>query len=268
MILYLLFLNKVILLMLLSLTISVSFIYRNIRKGVFNTNLFDMPRILRFKPRSKKYIKSSHEPNYALNRTYIDFLDYTKTFPNAHVVEMDCVEGSKSDSNVFLTFYLRMANLLIIKVLDQHTNDAVVSAIDDLELQICPTRFKRYFAIILTDRGSEFKNHKAIEYNNNGKKRTSLYFCDPRASFKKASLEEKHVLIRKVIPKGKLLSIYSQSDATLLYNHIDNYPTSSLNGIKPMEKVKLVYPKLFLEKLNCFSIDNNNVILTKNILKK
>lgn len=250
------------------LNISVSYIYRNIKKGLFTANLFDMPRILKFKPRKQNFNKREYEPGYALNRSYTDFLDYISLFPNSDVVEMDCVEGTKNDDKVLLTFYLRKANLLIIKVLDEHTNKAVVHALDELENEIGSTRFKRYFSIILTDRGKEFKNHKAIEYNKFGKKRTSLYFCDPGASFQKGLIEERHVLIRKVIPKGTSLSRYTQSDVSLLFNNINNYPTFALNGITPMEKAKTVYPKLFLEKLNCISINNNTVILTKNLLKK
>ncbi len=227
-----------------------------------------MPRILKFKPRKNKYHKRDNIPNYAKGRTYNDFLAYTTNYPDSHIVEMDCVEGVKGEGKVFLTFYLRKANLLIIKVLDDHTNKSVVNAIDELEGEIDPTRFKRYFAIILTDRGSEFKNYKAIEMSIQGKKRTSLYFCDPGASFQKGLLEEKHVLIKKVIPKGKSLSKISQSNANLLFNHINNYPKSSLSGIPPMERAIQVYPKLFLDKLNCTSIINDNVILTKNLLKK
>ena len=54
----------------------------------------------------------------------------------------------------------------------------------------CGKRFGTIFPIMLTDRGSEFSDVERIERDRNGKKRLSLYFCNPSQSQQKGRAEK------------------------------------------------------------------------------
>ena len=72
-----------------------------------------------------------------------------------------------------------------------------------------------------TDNGSEFKNPWVIE-DLYGEKRTKVFYCDPQASWQKGRLEKNHEFIRYVLPKGKNLQTFTQSDMIKLMNHINS----------------------------------------------
>ena len=67
--------------------------------------------------------------------------------------------------------------------------------------------------------------------------RTSLFYCDPMASWQKPHIEKNHEYIRYVVPKGKSFTPYQQEDITLLMNHINSTKRASLKGKAPYELV-------------------------------
>lgn len=75
-------------------------------------------------------------------------------------VEMDCVEGLKSDKAVFLTLYFPDTHIQLALVLDEHTSDQVVKALDKIEESLGTELFRSMFPIILTDNGHEFPDKK------------------------------------------------------------------------------------------------------------
>lgn len=118
-----------------------------------------------------------------------------------------------------------------------------------------------------TDNGSEFKGPDELEYDGNIQERTNVFFCDPLASWQKVKLEKKHEYIRKVLPKGILFTEYTQSDMTLLKNHINSTARASLNDRKPYELAQLlVHPKLF-EVMDLELIASDKVTLKPSLLK-
>ena len=93
------------------------------------------------------------------------------------------------------------------------------------------------FPVILTDNGSEFKRPIELEYNDDLVPRTSVYYCDPMASWQKPHIEKNHEFIRYVIPRGKSLNPYTDEDITLLMNHINSIKRPSLGNKSPYELV-------------------------------
>lgn len=71
--------------------------------------------------------------------------------------------------------------------------------------------FKKYFPVILTDNGSEFKNPWDIKKTKAGTHRTYVFYCDPYVSNQKGRLEKNHEYIRYVIPKGRSMYKYTQT---------------------------------------------------------
>ena len=108
------------------------------------------------------------------------------------------------------------------------TADSVIRVFDYLEAGLGTERFQRLFPAILTDNGSEFKRVDALELTDEWSFRTSIYYCDPMASWQKPHIEKNHEYIRYVIPKGKSFNPYTQEDITLLMNHINSTKRPSL----------------------------------------
>lgn len=82
--------------------------------------------------------------------------------------------------------------------------------------------FRRIFAVILTDNGSEFKHTRELETTEVCKKRTKVFYCEPQASRQKPQIEKNREFIRYVLPKGKTLNPYTQEDITVLMNNINS----------------------------------------------
>ena len=82
--------------------------------------------------------------------------------------------------------------------------------------------FRRIFAIILTDNGSEFKHTRELETAEVCKKRTKVFYCEPQASRQKPQIEKNREFIRYVLPKGKTPNPYTQEDITALMNNINS----------------------------------------------
>ena len=102
--------------------------------------------------------------------------------------------------------------------------------------------FRRLFPVILTDNGSEFKKVDELELTLDEDGflvyRTSLYYCDPMASWQKGCIEKNHEFIRYAVPKGKSLNPYTQEDMTLLMNHINSVKRPGLGNKSPYELVE------------------------------
>ena len=98
--------------------------------------------------------------------------------------------------------------------------ESVKRVLDYLETGLGIDVFRRLFPVILTDNGSEFKKVDELELTLDEDGflvyRTSLYYCDPMASWQKGCIEKNHEFIRYAVPKGKSLNPYTQEDMTLL----------------------------------------------------
>ena len=76
--------------------------------------------------------------------------------------------------------------------------------------------FRRIFAVILTDNGSEFKHTRELETTEVCKKRTKVFYCEPQAPRQKPQIEKNREFIRYVLPKGKTLNPYTQEDIAVV----------------------------------------------------
>ncbi len=157
---------------------------------------------------------------------------------------------------------------MIAILLDTHTKDAVIDALNDICRTIGIELFQKLFNVIITDRGIEFGNPYAIECDENGEIKTRLFYCDPYCSWQKGMVEKNHEFIRMVLPKGKSFNNLSQMDIHLMMNHINNYPRQSLNGATPYELSKLLLGKDFLQGLGYHKIPADSVILKPMLLQK
>ena len=220
-------------------------LYNYLDQSVFQARNIDLPRRVRYKKRKKRSEprKKNIEQVYRNKRTFIDFQKYTSAFPDLDVVEMDTVKGSRDKGKCLLTLLLRSCSFMLIILLPDCTQCSVINAINNLCDTIGIRTFKKYFPIILTDNGSEFKNPWDIEKTESGTQRCRVFYCDPYVSNQKARIEKNHEYIRYVIPKGRSMYRYTQEDINLMTSHINSTARDSLNGATPFDLAELLIDK-------------------------
>lgn len=223
-------------------------LYNYLDQRIFQARNIDLPRRVRYKRRKKKYEpwKSKKlKQVYRNKRTYVDFERFIAAHPDTDVVEMDTVKGSRSTGKCLLTLLFRSCNFMLVILMPDCTQKSVTKAINDLTEAIGIRTFKKYFPVILTDNGSEFKNPWDIEKTETGTHRTYVFYCDPYVSNQKARLEKNHEYIRYVIPKGRSMHKYSQEDINLMASHINSTARDSLNGACPFDLAELLLDKKY-----------------------
>ena len=245
-------------------------LYNYFDQRVFTARNIDLPRRVRYKRRKNRSAprKTIITPTYRNKRTFIDFEKYTTAFPDLDVVEMDTVKGNRSTGKCLLTLLFRSCSFMIIILLPSCTQKSVIDAINNLCDTIGIRAFKKYFPIILTDNGPEFKNPWEIEKNESGTPRTKVFYCDPYVSNQKAKLEKNHEYIRYVIPKGRSMYKYTQEDINLMASHINSTARDSLNGATPFDLASLLIDKKIPELMGQAKIPADSVYLKPSLVNE
>ena len=149
-------------------------IYNYIDAGLLSVDNIDLPRKVRYRTRShKKPVRVDKQCH--VGRTYEDFEAYIAANPDIPVVEMDSVEGRKG-GKVLLTIYFRNSSLMLAFIRDNNTAKSVTEIFEWLYEQLGHEAFTNLFQVILTDRGSEFTNPLAIEFNKDNERRTHIFY--------------------------------------------------------------------------------------------
>jgi IS30 family transposase len=243
-------------------------LYNYLDQRVFKARNIDLPRRVRYKKR-KKRSSPRENPNkqvYRNKRTYVDFERFMKAHPDYDVVEMDTVKGGISSGKCLLTLLFRSCSFMIVILLPDCTQKSVIGAINKLCDTIGIRTFKKYFPVILTDNGSEFKNPWDIEKTESGTQRTYVFYCDPYVSNQKARLEKNHEYIRYVIPKGRSMFKYTQDDINRMASHINSTARDSLNGATPFELADLLLDKKIPILTGQFKVSPDEVMLKPALL--
>jgi IS30 family transposase len=133
--------------------------------------------------------------------------------------------------------------------------------------------FRKYVHVLLTDRGAEFSAAEGMEIDSDGLRRTRVFYCDPMQSGQKGTLENKHVELRYIFPKGtdlKTLGLTDQNALNLALSHINSAPVEKLGGKSPLDLADFMYHDLYerLEAFGIHKIEKDRVILKPYLLKK
>lgn len=261
------------------LNISEKTLYNYIEADVFHEiagiTVMDLRRQVsrRISKNKSKGYKKRADRSYLKGRTYKDYKEYISQNPDVFVVQMDTVYNDASNGPFIQTFKFVDAGLLFALFHDSKTADAMKQGIDLLETILGKQLFRKYVHVLLTDRGSEFTAADAMETAPDGTRRTRLFYCDPMQSSQKGSLENKHIELRYILPKGTdltALGLTGQDALNTALSHIDSAPVEKLGGRSPLELADFMYHDLY-EKLNAFGIhkiEKDKVILKPYLLKK
>ena len=249
------------------LNISESTLRRLIYANELDAHVLDLRTKVKMKPRNKAIPKNSTPPPKAFEgHLYKDYLEYIDK-NDVMVVQMDCVEGKRTDEAALLTLHFPVFCMQLAFIIDKHTSNEVVKTLDKIEEALGTELFKSIFEVILTDNGHEFKDIYRLERSVYGGKRTTVYFCEPNRSDEKGSCENNHKLIRYIIPKGTSLEPFMQTDISLMMNHINSYARKSLFGKTPYQAAKSCLPEDFFTLLGLYEIPANEVNLKPSLLK-
>lgn len=242
-------------------------IYNYVDAGLLSVGNIDLPRKVVYRKRKvKKPVRVDKQCH--VDRTYEDFQKYKEENPDIAVVEMDSVESSRDSSKVLLTLHFCSCNLMLAFLRDANTARSVTDVFNCLQEKLGMNLFQKLFPVILTDRGSEFTDPSAIECDaSTGELRTRVFYCDPRRSDQKGSIEVTHEFIRRVLPKGTSFEFLTQEKVDLMMDHINSYKRKKLNDQSPLQLFSFLYGADVLEKLNSHLIDPSEITLKPELLK-
>src|SRR5699024_6112009 len=210
---------------------------------------------------------------YLEGRTYKDYQAYLSDCPEVFVTQMDTVYNDESSGPFLQTFKFVRADILFALYHERKTAASMKDGIDRLERVLGTALFRKYVHILLTDRGPEFSAADAIETAADGTRRTRIFYCDPMQSGQKDSLENKHIELRYILPKGtdlRALGLTDQTALNLALCHVNSAPVEVLGGKTPLELTDFLYHDLY-EKLYDFGIQpipRDHVVLKPYLLKK
>ena len=242
-------------------------IYNLINAGVLDVKSIDLPRKIRYRQRKKTSTYYKIDKQCLIGRTYQDYLELMKQYPDTPVVQMDTVEGIKG-GKVLLTIHFVNCEFMLAFLREHNDAQSVIDIFNNLEKILKIEQFQKLFSIILTDNGSEFSNPKEIEKNKEGVERTKIFYCEPRRSDQKGSCEVNHEQIRRILPKGTSFDDLSQEDINLMMSHINSYKRKKLNDCSPLQLFNLMYGNNIAKKLGIIEINANDINLSQYLLKK
>ena len=247
---------------------KVSF-YNYINNGVFEFGPLDFPRIVKHKKRKNKKRRTRQEREILINRKYNDFIEFTSKNSDLNIVEMDTVEGLKTDSKCILTLFWRKSNFMLMFLLENQTTDEVTRIFEYLQQTLLEDDYKKLFQVILTDNGHEFYDALNIECNHKtGEQISKVFYCDPGASWQKGGLEKNHEFIRYVLPKKTTFKNLTQNDCLIIANHINSLCRDSLNYNCPFKAMLFLCDEKTLNMLNMYYIEPDQVQLNQKLIKE
>lgn len=239
-----------------------SSIYRQIKAGRLRLKPSDLPRTTNRKkkaPADKSYKRGNLD-----GHTLEDYIKDKKENPWWIEWQMDCVQGIVGkEEQVLLTLQIVNIKFLFAFLMKKQTAKHVEDMLNKFKNEITPELFNTIVNIILTDNGHEFiKLDDLMKVCEN----SHIYYCHPYSSCEKGSIENNHELLRRCIPQGISLNVYTQEDINLLVSNINSLYRKELGGKCPFELVSQYIPLETLKKLGLERINPKDVVTTPKLL--
>lgn len=154
---------------------------------------------------------------------------------------MDTVYSGKGSSTyTLLVLSERASRKEIVMKMPDRSSGSVIKCLDKLEKRYGKKGFRLMFKSITVDNGSEFNDYDGIVKGN----RTLLFYCHPYSSWERGTNENQNKLIRRWIPKGDDIGLYSNKEIQAIENYINSIPRQIFGGLSADE----VYSNLAQEK--------------------
>lgn len=246
--------------------VSVSTVYRHIKKGYYSISSIDLPRAVKFKPRNKK--TTNYVPYAAKqNRRYEDYLAFMELNPDISVVQFDTVIG-KIGGKVIMTIHFTNWDFMTGILLENKTAAEAASKISKFKAKLTAAGFSfgDIIPVILTDNGGEFSNVSIFETDLNGEGETQMFFCNANASYEKAEIEKNHTLFRDIVPSGSSFDDFTQETVNLIFSHVNAVKRKQFNGKSAYDMFTFTYSVELAQALGISFVKPDDVIQTPKLL--
>lgn len=157
------------------------------------------------------------------------------------------------------------ASFQLAFLLQHKTPQSVIDQFVALFKLLGAERYNMLFSLLLADNGSEFSNPRALEQLN---QRSRLFYCDAGKPYQKGSCEKNHTLIRRCIPKGTPLHLYTPDDINLIMSHINSYTRAKLGNKSALDVFSFLYGNEIPALLGIQPIAPGDIILTPKLINK
>ena len=249
-----------------NLPVSVSTVYRHIKKGYYSISPLNLPRMVKFKLRRKR--ETTFVP-YAVkqDRRYEDFLEFMEINPDVSIVEFDTVIG-RIGGKLIMTIHFFNWDFMTGILLDNKTAAEAASKISAFKKNLGTNgfRFGEIIPVILTDNGGEFSNVSAFENDENGNAETRMFFCEPNASYEKPHIEKNHTLFRDIVPTGSSFDLFTQETVDMIFSHVNAVKRKQFNGKSAYDMFTFAYSAELANTLGISFVPANRVIQTPKLL--
>ena len=221
------------------LGISEKTLYNYIENGVFREiagiTVLDLRRQVsrRLSKKKAKPIKKRTGRKYLQGRTYKDYKSYPSEYPGDFVTQMDTVYNDETNGPFLRTFKFVSAGIILALYRNEKTAASMKEGVDILESILGTGLFRKYVHVLLTNRWAGFSAAEAMETSSDGTRRTRVFYCDPMQSGQKGTLENKHIELRYILPKGtelRKLGLASQPGLNLVLSHVNSSPCELLGN--------------------------------------
>ena len=241
-------------------------LYAYINSGLFTARNLDMPRTVRMRPRKNVSRKLKVDKSCRIGRDFSCFEKYMCDHPDASVRQLDSVEGIKGGA-VLLTIHFVEQQLQLAFLRQHNDSQSVIDVFNRLYIELRTDIFVEFFPVLLADNGSEFSNPSAIELDALGNQRTKIFYCNASAPYQKGSCENNRELMRRIIPKGTDIGLYTQEQIDLMMSHINSYSRKKLGNKSPYEVFEFQYGRKILDAFHLQKIPADEIILSPELLK-
>ena len=240
---------------------SESTIRNYIEKGRLEARRGDLPNACKFRVKKEYESKGPRLSISVLNgRTYDDYCEYMKRYPNANVIQVDSVIGKRTDKQAILTIYFPASKFQLGILYNKRSID-VVRILKKL-YKIADKHGYKLFDVVLADNGTEFNKLYELEYDEEtGEKICNVFYCDPYSSWQKAECEKNHGLFRRIWPKSISFHPLIQEEVDEIFSHINSYPRSSLGDCTPYDLFVEHYSYIIASEFNIIKVKPNKIIL-------
>ena len=202
----------------------------------------------------------------------MDYEAYREKNPDSFVTQMDTVYNDGSNGPFIQTFKFTCCGVMVAIYHDTKTAQDMLDGVDALEKILGRKIFRKYAQVLLTDRGPEFSAASLMEKPDGSARRTRVFYCDPMQSGQKGSLENNHIALRCICPKGtdlRAIGLTGQEPLNLALSHINSVPVKKLGGTSPLESACFFYPDLYkrLASFGIRQVEGDKIVLKPYLLK-
>ena len=231
---------------------SISTLYRYIQYKKIDVSKTSLPYAVSYKKRKKQNEKYDYPENGKINRnnrTFLDFLSYTKAHRNEMTVQMDFLGSIRTDRKSILVLIIPEIHFPFLFLIENKNASKVVDVFNNLEQRLGTEKFKEIIPSIITDRDPSFSDFTGIEFSPfTGEQRTFIFYCDAFKSNQKASVENMNKQLRKWFPKGQSVDNIPDEKIKEINYFIVDQKIRSLDGKSPKDAFILLFgEKAFID---------------------